>query len=149
MNYARIAAGLRLLAEAFDGGEEGEVKVPRGKAPKAPQSAAAPAAAASAQAAPATAAAAPAQAPAETAAPAAPLSRVTLEQLNKLVLKVAASNRDAAVAALGRLGAKTKEGHPTTVGLAQEKWDALYDALEEEQAKIDAAAAQVAQASLV
>lgn len=148
MNYAKIAAGLRLLAEAFDGAEESEVKVPRGKASKAPQSAPAPAAA-SAQAAPATAAAAPAQAPAETAAPAAPLSRVTLDQLNKLVLKVAASNREAAVAVLGRLGAKTKEGHPTTVGLAQEKWDALYDALEEEQAKIDAAAAQVAQASLV
>ena len=72
-----------------------------------------------------------------------------MEQLNKLVLKVAAANRDGAVAILSRLGAKTKEGNPTTVGLAQEKWDALYDALEEELARLDAAAAQVKQESLV
>ena len=64
-------------------------------------------------------------------------------KLNAAVLKVAAKSRDAAEAILAKFGAKN------TVTLPPEQWQAVYDAFEEEIAKIDAAAVQVAQASLV
>jgi hypothetical protein len=128
MNTAKIAAALHALADAFlEGTEEAPAKV-KGKG-KAAADAPAPAA-------PTTAAAAPA-----TLAPPAPT--ITKDQLNKLVLKVAAKSRDAAEAVLKRFGAVN------TVTLPEDKWQAVYDAFEEEIAKMDAAAVQVAQASLV
>lgn len=82
-----------------------------------------------------------AEVPAPAPAPVAPT--VTKDQLNKLVLKVAAKSRDAAEAIL------KKFGHTNTVALPPEQWQAVYDAFEEEIAKQDAAAVQVQQASLV
>jgi hypothetical protein len=145
MNHAKIAAALHALAEAFEGVvEDVEVAVGKKSGKKS-----APAAA---SATPSTAAPAPVAAavPAAATAPAAALSEptpaapsVTIEQLNKAVLKVAAKNRDGAVAILGKFGLTN------TVGLAPEKFQPLFDAFEEEIAKMDAAAVQVAQASLV
>jgi hypothetical protein len=130
MHYAKIAAALHALADAFQGdGEDQPVKQSKGKGKAADQTAAP----ASAPVAPVTAAAAP--------APAAP--SITKDQLNKAVLKVAAKSRDVAEAILAKFGAKN------TVTLPQEQWQAVYDAFEEEIAKQDAAAVQVAQASLV
>jgi hypothetical protein len=82
----------------------------------------------------------PEQQPA-AAAPSAPA--ISKDQLNKAVLKVAAKSRDAAEAILAKFGAKN------TVTLPPEQWQAVYDAFEEEIARMDAAAVQVAQASLV
>jgi hypothetical protein len=134
MNHAKIAAALHALADAFLADVEAvEAAVTGGKkgSKKAvDQSAGAVQAAA-------TAAAQPAPAP----APAVPT--ITKAQLNAAVLKVAAKSRDVAEAILAKFGAKN------TVTLAEEKWQAVYDAFEEEIAKIDAAAVQVAQASLV
>lgn len=129
MNNAKIAAALRALADAFEeGGEDQPVKTKgRGKAAvAATEQSAAPAAA---------------QTPAETPAPVVP--SITKDQLNKAVLKVAAKSRDVAEAILAKFGAKN------TMTLPQEQWQAVYDAFEEEIAKQDAAAVQVAQASLV
>ena len=56
---------------------------------------------------------------------------------------MAAKSRDTAEAILSRFGAKN------TVTLPPEQWQAVFDAFEEEIAKIDAAAVQVQQASLV
>ena len=131
MNHAKIAAALHALADAFLADVEAveqAVTGKKGKA-KAPEQSAAPAA---------SAPAAPAPAAAEPAAPS-----ITKDQLNKAVLKVAAKSRDAAEAILAKFGAKN------TVNLPAEQWQAVYDAFEEEIAKIDAAAVQVAQASLV
>jgi hypothetical protein len=138
MNHAKIAAALHALADAFLADVEvveGAVTGKKGGKKAAEQPAATPAAA-SAPAAPATAAAAPAP-----ASPPAPT--VALADVNKLVLKVAAKNRDGAVAILNRFKLAN------TVGLAPELWQPVYDAFEEEIAKIDAAAVQVQQASLV
>jgi hypothetical protein len=82
-----------------------------------------------------------ARAPAEPPAPAAPT--ITKDQLNKLVLAVAAKDRNAAEAIL------VKFGHKNTVSLPPEQFQVVYDAFEEELARLDAAAVQVAQASLV
>lgn len=124
MNNAKIAAALHALADAFaDGGEEQPAKTTKGKGKAA------------ADAAPAATAAA-----AQQPAPAAP--SVTKDQLNKVVLAVAAKGRDKAEAILAKFGAKN------TVTLPVEQYQAVFDAFEEELAKIDAAAAQ-APASLV
>ena len=131
MNHAKIAAALHALADAFLADVEAveqAVTGKKGKA-KAPEQSAAPAA---------SAPAAPAPAAAEPAAPS-----ITKDQLNKAVLKVAAKSRDVAEAILAKFGAKN------TVTLPAEQWQAVYDAFEEEIAKMDAAAVQVAQASLV
>jgi hypothetical protein len=137
MNHAKIAAALHALAEAFEGAVEEvkDVATGKGKKAKLAEQPVAPAAAALAQAAAATAAATP--------APAVP--SITKEQLNKAVLKVAAKSRDTAEAILNKFGAGAKN----TVTLAPEYWQPVFDALEEEIAKQDAAAVQVAQASLV
>lgn len=115
---------------------EGEVKAVRGKGKT---TAAETAPAASAPVAQAAAAAVPAVA--EPAAPTAPA--VSIADINKLVLKVAAKSRDRALEILGSFGLSS------TVGLATEKFQVVYDAFEEEVAKIDAAAAKVSEASLV
>jgi hypothetical protein len=112
---------------------EGEVKAVRGKGKT---TAVETAPAASAPVAQAAAAAEPA--PAEPAAP-----KVSIADINKLVLKVAAKSRDRALEILGSFGLSS------TVGLATEKFQVVYDAFEEEVAKIDAAAAKVSEASLV
>ena len=142
MNHAKIAAALHALADAFLADVEVVEQAVTGKKGRGKAAAAdpTPAAAASAQAAPATAAAVPAvdETPAAPPAPA-----ITKAQLNAAVLKVAAKSRDVAEAILAKFGAKN------TVTLPQEQWQAVYDAFEEEIAKIDAAAVQVAQASLV
>ncbi len=142
MNHAKIAAALHALADAFLADVEVVEAVVTGKKGGKKATAADPTPAAAATA-PASSPASPAPASAApVVAPAAPT--VTLAQVNALVLKVAAKNRDAAVALLGKFGIST------TVGLAQEKWQAVYDAFEEEIAKIDAAAVQMQQtASLV
>jgi hypothetical protein len=136
MNHSKISAALHALADAFladveavESGVTGGKKAVSGK--KASQVEQTIVAEASAPVA------------VVEAAPVAPVSTVTIAQLNKAVLTVAAKNRDAAVAVL------TKFGLANTVGLAPEKYQAVYDAFEEEIAKIDAAAVQVAQASLV
>jgi hypothetical protein len=132
MNYVKFAAALQALAEAIledlavDATSPVSAKPAKGKGKAAD--------AASAPVAPATVAAAP-------AAPVAPT--ITKEQLNKAVLSVAAKSRDIAEGILAKFGAKN------TVTLPPELWQAVYDAFEEEKAKIDAAAVQVAQASLV
>jgi hypothetical protein len=137
MNHVKIAAALHALADAFLADVEAveqAVTGKKGKAKAAPE----PTAAASAPAAPATAAAEPVAAEPPPAAPS-----VTLKDVNALVLKVAAKNRDQALAVL----AKFKLAN--TVGLSAELWQPVYDAFEEEIAKLDAAAVQVQQASLV
>src|SRR6202045_4427213 len=132
MNHAKIAAALHALADAFladvkavgaaeNGGNKGGKKAAE---PQAVQAAAA-------------VAAQPAPAP----TPAVPT--ITKAQLNAAVLKVAAKSPDVAEAILAKFGATN------TVTLAEEKWQAVYDAFEEEIAKQDAAAVQVQQASLV
>lgn len=143
MNHAKIAAALHALADAFLEGEDQKPAKGKGKAAAAavdptPAGTATPAAAA---ATPASSPASPA--PASAAPAAAPAPTVTKAQLNTLVLKVAAKSRDAAEAILAKFG------HKNTVTLPAELWQAAYDAFEEEVAKIDAAAVQVAQASLV
>jgi hypothetical protein len=136
MNHAKIAAALHALADAFLADVEAvETAVTGGKGKGKGKISAADAAATPG---PAIAAAA---APVVEAAPAVPT--ITKDQLNKAVLKVAAKSRDAAEAILKRFGAVN------TVTLPPEQWQAVYDAFEEEIAKQDAAAVQVAQASLV
>jgi len=132
MNHAKIAAALHALADAFLADVEAvEAAVTGGK--KGGKKAAEP------QAVQAAAAVAAQPAPAPT--PAVPT--ITKAQLNAAVLKVAAKSRDVAEAILAKFGATN------TVTLAEEKWQAVYDAFEEEIAKQDAAAVQVQQASLV
>ena len=157
MNHTKIAAALHALADAFLAdveAVEAAVTGKKGKKSAAEQVAAAvaaePAAASPARAAqfaPAAytppAATAVAVTPVEVAPVAAPVPSITKDQLNKAVLKVAAKSRDAAEAILKRFGAVN------TVTLPPETWQAVYDAFEEEIAKQDAAAVQVAQASLV
>ena len=145
MNHAKIAAALHALADAIlDGSEAAAEPQKRGRGKAAAE------------------AAAPAQPPAEPAPasliepppppPPPPAPTVTMEQVNKAVLKVAGSKGrevDGAFVtgrslALGILG---KFGLSSTVGLPQEKWQPLYDAFEEEIAKIDAAAVLVQQAA--
>ena len=139
MNTAKIAAALHALADAFaDAGDESgrtataePAKKSRGKAAEA--QAAAPTVA--------VVAAVQLEQQAEPVIP--PPPPISKDQLNKAVLKVAAKSRDAAEAILAKFGAKN------TVTLPAEQWQAVYDAFEEEIAKMDAAAVQVAQASLV
>jgi hypothetical protein len=132
MNHAKIAAALHALADAFLADVEAVEQAVTGK--KGSKKAAA----AAAETAPAAA-----PEPAPVAAAVAPAPTVTKAELNALVLKVAAKNRDTAK------GILAKFGQENTVTLPQEQWQAVYDAFEEEIAKIDAAAVQVAQASLV
>lgn len=87
-------------------------------------------------AAPAPAAMAPVAQPAPS--PAAPT--ISKEKLNKAVLAVAGTNREAAIAILGKFGVTN------TATLPVEKYQAVFDEFEEYKAKLDAAAAQ---ASLV
>jgi nucleoid-associated protein YgaU len=140
MNHAKIAAALHALAEAFEGVVEDVEKVVKPATGKKKVTAEA-APAASAPVAPTAAAAAPVAV--EPAPAPAPVPSITKPQLNAVVLKVAAKSRDTAEAILKRFGAVS------TVTLPEEKWQAVYDAFEEEIAKIDAAAVQVQQASLV
>jgi hypothetical protein len=143
MNHAKISAALHALADAFLADVEAVEEAVTGKNGKK-KAAAAPATAAASQVATTTTTAAPAAvAPAVAEPETPPKPTITKDQLNKAVLKVASKNRDAAVAILGKFGLAN------TVNLAEEKWQAVYDAFEEEIAKIDAAAVQVAQASLV
>jgi hypothetical protein len=135
MNYAKIGAALHTLADAIIDGADAAQDVPakpakgRGKgADRTPES---------------TPADLPAATPIVTEPATPPAPSVTKDQLNKAVLKVAAKSRDAAEAILAKFGAKN------TVTLPAEQWQAVYDAFEEEMAKMDAAAVQVAQASLV
>lgn len=137
MNHAKIAAALHALADAFLADVEAVETAVTGKKRASKALAVETTATVNLDAA---VAATPAPAP-EPAPPALPA--VTIKDVNALVLKVAAKNRDGAVALLGKFGLTT------TVGLAQDKWQAVYDAFEEEIAKLDAAAVQVAQASLV
>jgi len=144
MNHAKIAAALHALADAFLADVEAVEQAVTGKrkakvaVDPTPAASATPAAVAatpaSSPASPAPASAVPAEVPAPT---------VTKDQVNKLVLKMAAKNRDGAVAILNRFGLEN------TVNLPQDKWQPVYDAFEEEIAKMDAAAVQIAQASLV
>ena len=141
MNHAKISAALHALADAFLADVEAVEAAVTGCKKGKKAAAADPAPTLSTQTvAPAT------NAPAvvETSAPVAvPVPSITKDQLNKAVLKVAAQSRDAAEAILKRFGAVN------TVTLPPEQWQAVYDAFEEEIAKQDAAAVQVAQASLV
>jgi hypothetical protein len=132
MNYAKIGAALHALADAIleDGGTVTAEPAKKGRGKAAEAQAAAPSAAPSAQ-------------PVVTEPAAPPAPPISKDQLNKAVLKVAAKSRDAAEAILAKFGAKN------TVTLPAEQWQAVYDAFEEEIAKMDAAAVQVAQASLV
>jgi hypothetical protein len=143
MNHSKIAAALHALADAFLADVEAVEEAVTGKNGKKKAAAASAAPTTAAAAAP-VAAAAPAAAPVVAEPPAViPGPTITKEQLNKAVLAVAAKNRDAAVALLGKFGLTN------TVNLPVEKFQAVFDAFEEELAKIDAAAVQVAQASLV
>jgi len=142
MNHAKIAAALHALADAFLADVEAVEQAVTGKRKAKVAVDPTPAASATPAAAAATPASSPASpAPASVAPAAAPA--VTKDQVNKLVLKVAAKNRDGAVAILGRFGLAS------TVNLPEDKWQAVYDAFEEEIAKMDAAAVQIAQVSLV
>lgn len=134
MNYAKIAAALHALADAFLEGDDQPAKPAKGKGKAAgnEQSGNVPVLAPGPTAGSVVAA---------VAAPVVPT--ITKDQLNKAVLKVAAKSRDVAEAILSKFGAKN------TVTLPPEQWQAVYDAFEEEIAKQDAAAVQVQQASLV
>lgn len=133
MNHVKIAAALHALADAFLEGVETVEAAVTGKKGGKKTTVAEPTATVVVVASPAT----------EPAPAVAVVPTVTKEQLNKAVLKVAAKSRDAAEAILAKFGAKN------TVTLPPEQWQAVYDAFEEEIAKQDAAAVQVAQASLV
>jgi hypothetical protein len=139
MNHTKIAAALHALADAFLEGVAETEQAVTGRKPRKVATDPTPTVAVSAPAVPDTVAAEPA--PVEP--PPAPVSTITKDQLNKAVLKVAAKSRETAEKILARFGAKN------TVTLPQEQWQAVYDAFEEEIAKIDAVAVQVAQASLV
>ncbi len=144
MNIAKVAAALHAFADALIEDIEGPAKPAKGKGKAAAPADPTPAGTATAAAAATTPASSPATpAPASAAPAAAPAPTVTKAQLNTLVLKVAAKSRDAAEAIL------SKFGHKSTVNLPAELWQAAYDAFEEEVARMDAAAVQVAQASLV
>jgi hypothetical protein len=132
MNHAKIAAALHALADAFLADVEAVEQAVTGK--KGGKKAAAE------QTQPVATVAVEQPQPV-VATPVVPT--ITKDQLNKLVLKVAAKSRDAAEAILKRFDAVN------TVTLPAEQWQAVYDAFEEEIAKQDAAAVQVAQASLV
>jgi hypothetical protein len=142
MNHAKISAALHALADAFLADVEAVEEAVTGKNGKK-KAAAAPATAAASQVATTTTAAPAAVAPVVAEPETPPKPTITKDQLNKAVLKVAAKSRDVAEAILAKFGAKN------TVTLPQEQWQAVYDAFEEEIAKMDAAAVQVAQASLV
>jgi hypothetical protein len=137
MNHAKIAAALHALADAFLADVEAVEQAVTGKGKGKGKAAATTEPAASAPVAPAAAAVAPAPEP----APVVP--SITKAQVNTLVLKVAAKSRDRAEAILKSFGLVN------TVSLKEEKFQEVYDAFEEELAKIDAAAVQVSQASLV
>lgn len=137
MNHSKIAAALHALADAFLADVEAVEQAVTGKKSSKKAAAETTTATASAPVAQAAAAVAP------VAEPVVAAPTVTLKQVNDLVLKVAAKNRDGAVAILGKFGLSN------TVDLVQEKWQPVFDAFEEEIAKMDAAAVQVAQASLV
>jgi len=140
MNHVKIAAALHALADAFLADVEAIEQVATGKkGKKAPAAEPTPTVAPSA-ASPAVAASV-AVAPTADPVPAPP--SVTLQDVNKLVLKVAAKNRDKAVELLSKFKLAN------TVGLAPDLWQPVYDTFEEEIAKMDAAAVQVATASLV
>lgn len=150
MNHVKIAAALHALADAFladvEAVEAVESAVTGGKKGKKAtlESTASVPALAPGPTAGSVVAAAVTPAVVETPAPAAaPVPSITKDQLNKAVLKVAAKSRDVAEAILAKFGAKN------TVTLPEAQWQAVYDAFEEEIAKLDAAAVQVAQASLV
>jgi hypothetical protein len=132
MNTAKIAAALHALADAFLEGSEvsGEAVAPSTKkgGKKTGDTAAV---------------VTPTIVADSTPAPTPTVPSITKDQLNRAVLKVAAKSRDTAEAILAKFGAKN------TVTLPPEQWQAVYDAFEEEIAKQDAAAVQVAQASLV
>jgi hypothetical protein len=137
---AEALEGLLAHAKADLKKIEAEVKPSKGRAAKVAEPDPAT------QKAPATAASAPAAAdatPAVAEPTPSPAPSVTLPDVNKLVLKVAAKNREGALAILGKFGLAN------TVGLAQEKWQAVYDAFEEEIARIDAAEVKISEASLV
>jgi hypothetical protein len=138
MNHAKIAAALHALADAFLADVEAVEQAVTGKKSR---KTADPAPSAT----PLTVATDPVAAAVTVAAivPAVVVPSITKDQLNKAVLKVAAKSRDVAEAILTKFGAKN------TVTLPAEQWQAVYDAFEEEIAKQDAAAVQVAQASLV
>lgn len=136
MNHVKIAAALHALADAFLEGVEAVEAAVTGKKGGKKAAAADPATTASTTASTAVA-------PATEPAPVAAVPTITKDALNKAVLKVAAKSRDVAEAILAKFGAKN------TVTLPPEQWQAVYDAFEEEIAKQDAAAVQVAQASLV
>jgi hypothetical protein len=145
MNHTKIAAALHALADAFLADVEAVEAAVTGKKGKGGKASPADQAAAAASALQphVPAATAVAATPVEVAPVAPPAPSITKDQLNKAVLKVAAKSRDAAEAILKRFGAVN------TVTLPPETWQAVYDAFEEEIAKQDAAAVQVAQASLV
>jgi len=132
MNHVKISAALHTLADAFladvEAVEAAVTGKKKAKAGVVEQPVALPVAI-------------PEPTPEPAPAPIAP--SVTIAQVNKAVLAVAAKNREAAVAILTRFGLAN------TVGLPLDKYQAVYDAFEEEIAKQDAAAVQVAQASLV
>jgi hypothetical protein len=147
MNHAKISAALHALADAFladvEAVESAVTGGKKGKKATVESTTSAPVLAPGTAAGSVVAAAlTPAAAePTPVAAPTVP--SITKDQLNKAVLKVAAKSRDVAEAILAKFGAKN------TVTLPPEQWQAVYDAFEEEIAKQDAAAVQVAQASLV
>jgi len=142
MNHAKISAALHALADAFLADVEAVEEAVTGKNEEK-KAAAAPATAAASQVATTTTAAPAAVAPVVAEPETPPKPTITKDLLNKAVLKVAAKSRDVAEAILDKFGAKN------TVTLPVEQWQAVYDAFEEEIAKMDAAAVQVVQASLV
>jgi hypothetical protein len=100
---------------------------------------------AKAEAAPESAPPAAAQPPAATApapqpAPSPAVPTISKDQLNKAVLAVAGTNREKAVSILARFGVTN------TATLPVEKYQEMFDAFEEEKARLDAASVQ---ASLV
>jgi hypothetical protein len=135
MNYAKIGAALHALADAIleDAGTVAAEPPKKGRGKAAEAQAQAPAGTPAVQLEPV--------APVAPTPP--PVQTISKAELNKAVLKVAAKSRDAAEAILSKFGAKN------TVTLPEDQWQAVYDAFEEEIAKMDAAAVQVAQASLV
>lgn len=132
-----LAAILRALAQGFENAAvaaesentEPTTSATRGRKAKtvtAPDPSPAAATAAPAATAPAAQQLAP--------QPAAP--SITRDQLNKAVLAVASMSRDEAVAVLAKFGAAN------TATIPVEKYQAVFDAMEEKKAELDAAKAK-------
>lgn len=131
MSNKILAAALRAAADVLDTDESAEAAPKAKKAKAAPATESAPPAAALAPSAPA---------PAPQPAPSPAVPTISKDQLKKAVIAVAGVSRDAALAVLAKFNLTS------IAALEPERYQAVFDAFEEEKSRLDAASVQ---ASLV